>query len=130
MLNNFGEVESGLSALLVHVQKKMLGEKFASSTTSTVQEEMPKLMKMMKENEQAKLRQDMTSEQRLEVENIEEQIEIVYAKLSQILEKKTEETKNAKDDRKEFLDEYDTGAKVTKIISKQFDFIGEIFPTL
>lgn len=130
MLNSFGEVESGLSALLVHVQKNMIEERFAGSTTRTVQEEYRKVVEMEKENKQAKLRQDMTLEQRLEVKNIEEQIEIVQAKLTQTMNKKIEETKNAKDDRSQLLDEYDTEAKVTKITSKQFDFIGEIFPTL
>jgi hypothetical protein len=130
LLNSFGEVESGLSALLVHVQKNMIEERFAGSTTRTVQEEYRKVVEMEKENKQAKLRQDMTLEQRLEVKNIEEQIEIVQAKLTQTMNKKIEETKNAKDDRSQLLDEYDTEAKVTKITSKQLDFIGEIFPTL
>ena len=130
MLNSFGEVESGLSALLVHVQKNMIEERFAGSTTRTVQEEYRKVVEMEKENKQAKLRQDMTLEQRLEVKNIEEQIEIVQAKLTQTMNKKIEETKNAKDDISQLLDEYDTQAKVTKITSKEFDFIGEIFPTL
>ena len=126
MLNNFGEIESGLSALLVHVQKKMDPLKMESSTTRTVQQEMQKCTEMMKENEQAKLRQDMTMEQRLEVQNIEEQIEIVRAKLTQIMTKKIDESKNAKDD---MATKDDNEAKVTKINSKQFDFL-EIFPTL
>ena len=75
MRNSFGEIESPLSVLLIHVQKNMVAQRLASSTTGTVQQMMLSLNNLMKENEQAKARQDLTLQQRLQVKNIEEQIE-------------------------------------------------------
>ena len=132
MRNNFGEIESSLSVLLVHVQKNMVEQRLASSTTGTVQQSMLSLKNLMKENEEAKARQDLTLEERLEVKNIEEQIEIAQAKLTEMMMKKTEETKEGKDkdSKSKLMEDYDTGTNVHKIQSTDFDFIENIFPKL
>ena len=132
MRNNFGEIESPLSVLLVHVQKNMVEQRLASSTTGTVQQSMLSLKNLMKENEEAKARQDLTLEERLEVKNIEEQIEIAQAKLTEMMMKKTEETKEGKDkdSKSKLMEDYDTGTNVQKIQGTDFDFIENIFPKL
>ena len=132
MRNNFGEIESPLSVLLVHVQKNMVEQRLASSTTGTVQQSMLSLKNLMKENEEAKARQDLTLQQRLEVKNIEEQIEKSQAKLTEMMKKKTEETKEGKDkdSKSKLMEDYDTGTNVHKIQGTDFDFIENIFPKL
>ena len=132
MRNSFGEIESPLSVLLVHAQKNMLEQRLASSTTGTVQQSMLSLKNLMKENEEAKARQDLTLEERLEVKNIEEQIEIAQAKLTEMMMKKTEETKEGKDkdSKSKLMEDYDTGTNVQKIQGTDFDFIENVFPKL
>lgn len=132
MQNNFGEIESALAVLLVHVQQNMVAERLASSTTGTVQEMMRNLIVLQKENEHAKTRQDLTLEERLELKNMGEQIEIAHSKLTDMMTRKTEETKGGKekDNKSKLREEYDTGTNVNKLTSKQFDFIEDIFPTL
>ena len=132
MRNSFGEIESPLSVLLIHVQKNMVAQRLASSTTGTVQQMMLNLNNMMKENEEAKSRQELTLEERLEVKKIEEQIEIFQARLKEMMMKKTEETKEGidKDSKSKLMEDYDTGTNVHKIQSTDFDFIENIFPKL
>ena len=131
MLNNFGEIESGLAVLLVHVQKSMVSKKLASSTTATVQQMMRSLNDLMKENEQAKTREDLTFEERLEVKKIDDHIRQARTKLDDLMRIKTEETKSAtKDPAAKLLEDNDTEATISRVNSKPFDFVENIFPTL
>ena len=129
MLNNFGEIESGLSVLLVHVQKSMVAKKLASSTTATVQQQMRSLNDLMKQNEQQKTREDLTIEERLEVKKIDDHIRQARTKLDDLMRIKTEETKSATKDAATKLLE-DTDTTISRVNSKQFDFLEDIFPTL
>ena len=110
----------------------MVEQRLASSTTGTVQQMMLNLNNMMKENEEAKSRQELTLEERLEVKKIEEQIEMMQAKLTEMMMKKTEETKEGKDkdSKSKLMEDYDTGTNVQKIQGTDFDFIENIFPKL
>ena len=132
MLNNFGEIESGLSVLLVHVQKHMLASRLYDSTTGNVQDMMVATTKLMKENDQAKLRQDLTIEERLEVKNIEEQIDLAQAKLRDMMTRKTNETKEGKDNKSKIKEDLndDSNTNGSRVASKPFNFIDEIFQKL
>ena len=131
MLNNFGEVESGLAVLLVHVQKNMVAKKLVCSTTADVQQMMRNLNDLMKENIQMKGRDDLTIEESIEVKKIDDDIKQAQEKLEHLIKIKTEETKSAtKDPKAKLLEDDDAVTKSRRVTSKPFDFVDDIFPTL
>ena len=122
MLNNFGEVESGLPVLLVHVQKRMMSK---CLVTGTVQDMMRELQIKMAENAKAKKRDDLTSDEPLKKSPEEDQINALLKELTEMINEMTKKTEEIKENKEE-----DTETNVTKITSKPFNFIDEVFETI
>ena len=122
MLNNFGEVESGLPVLLVHVQKRMMSK---CLVTGTVQDMMRELQIKMAENAKAKKRDDLTSDEHLKKSPEEDQINALLKELTEMINEMTKKTEEIKENKEE-----DTETNVTKITSKPFNFIDEVFETI
>ena len=122
MLNNFGEVESGLPVLLVHVQKRMMSK---CLVTGTVQDMMRELQIKMAENAKAKKRDDLASDEHLKKTPEEDQINALLKELTEMINEMTKKTEEIKENKEE-----DTETNVTKITSKPFNFIDEVFETI
>ena len=121
MCNNYGEFESGLAVLLVHVQTSMLAKKLASSKTVTVQH----MMRSLTELEKTKTSGALNLE---ELHEIEQHIEKARSKLTALMHSKTEETKTAPIDAEtKLLEEGDTGCSVNRIAGKPFHFDEYLF---
>ena len=92
MRNNFGEFESGLAVLLVHVQKSK--SKGDSTATETVQETMRTINEFERKKEKLTYGgKELNSEEQLEVRKIEESIAQANTKLFHLMSTQTEETK-------------------------------------
>ena len=129
MRNNFGEFESGLAVLLVHVQKRR--ERVASTTTETVQETMQKLKDFeRKKKELTYSGKELNSDEQLEVRKIEERIEQASTKLKDLMNTKTEETKSRTQDapKPKLLDDDDDEQPKTRITSTPFNFEQDFYP--
>ena len=125
MRNNFGEVESGLPVLLVHVQKRMISKCLA---TGTVQDMMRKLQSKMAETAEAKKRDGLTWEEHLKITDEENQITVLLEELTEMMNEMTKKTEEIKENKEEKDEQQETN--VTKITSIPFNFHDDIFPTL
>ena len=120
MLNNFGEAESGLPVLLVHIQKSM--PEMFKNCTGTVQDMMRKLQIKMKETAEAKQKAGLSCDR---ITHEEEENKALLEDLAEMINKRTEETKENKEEKDEQQE-----TNVTKIISTPFNFLEDIFPKL
>ena len=130
MRNNFGEFESGLAVLLVHVQKNR--SRIASTTTETVQETMRTLNDFQRKKEELTYSgKELNLEEQLEVRKIEEHIEQASTKLTDLMNTKTEETKSSTQDapKPKLLDDDDEDSQKTRITSTPFNFEQDFYPT-